>query len=269
MSNPIFPTIYIPHGGGPCFFMDWTRGPADTWDTMKRWLQNLHKILPRKPKAIIVISAHWEEDVIRINSQPHPPLYFDYYGFPPHTYELTYPALGSPELAKQIQALLKNADIDCALDPDHGYDHGTFVPLKVMFPDADIPVVQVSLQHNLDPVYHIQVGAALQSLREQDIFILGSGMSFHNMDTLMRGQDIGNHAATFDHWLTNTCESKPDERNKRLGNWLNAPSARQAHPREEHLLPLMVVAGAGGNNQGKNIFQDNVMGVNVSAYQFD
>ncbi len=268
MSNSIFPTIYIPHGGGPCFFMDWTRGPADTWDTMKAWLQNLHKILPRKPKAIIIISAHWEEDVIKINSQPNPSLYFDYYGFPPHTYELTYPAPGSPELATQIQTLLNNANIDCALDPDHGYDHGTFVPLKVMFPDADIPVVQVSLQRNLDPAYHVQVGAALQSLREQDMLILGSGMSFHNMDTLRQGQDIGNHAATFDNWLTNTCESEPGERNKLLGNWLNAPSARQAHPREEHLLPLMVVAGAGGNNQGKNIFQDNVMGVNVSAYQF-
>jgi len=268
MSNSVFPSIYIPHGGGPCFFMDWTRGPANTWDAMKHWLQNLHKSLPKKPDAIVIISAHWEEKVIKINSQPHPSLYFDYYGFPPHTYELTYPAPGSPELAKQIQALLKNADIKSELDPNHGYDHGTFVPLKVMFPDADIPVVQVSLQRDLDPAFHIQVGAALQALREQNILILGSGMSFHNMDILMQGQDTGNHSTTFDNWLSDACTSEPKERNKQLESWFNAPSARQSHPREEHLLPLMVAAGSAGNNVGKKIFADNVMGANVSAYQF-
>ena len=268
MSNNLFPSIFIPHGGGPCFFMDWTRGPADTWDVMKNWLQNFHKDLPKKPSAIVIISAHWEEKVIKINSHPQPSLYFDYYGFPPHTYELTYPAPGSPELAKQIEQLLTSADIACALDPEHGYDHGTFVPLKVMFPDADIPVVQVSLQQTLDPALHLQVGRALRTLREQNILILGSGMSFHNMDTLMRGQDIGNHSSTFDTWLTAACTAEPNERNKQLENWSNAPSATQSHPREEHLLPLMVAAGSAGDDLGKKIFTDNVMGVNVSAFQF-
>ena len=268
MPTHLFPTIYIPHGGGPCFFMEWTRGPADTWDRMKHWLQNLHKSLPSKPSAIVIISAHWEENVIKINSQPSPQLYFDYYGFPPHTYELTYPAPGSPELAKQIQSLLTSADIKSELDPDHGYDHGTFVPLKVMFPDADIPVVQVSLQCQLDPAFHIQVDAALKSLREQNILILGSGMSFHNMEILRHGQDINNHSKTFDHWLTRTCSSLPLERNKNLAQWSHAPSGKHSHPREEHLLPLMVVAGSAGEDQGKKIFGDNVMGADVSAYQF-
>lgn len=268
MSNTVFPSIFIPHGGGPCFFMDWTRGPANTWDVMKHWLQNMHKSLPSKPSAIVIISAHWEENVIKINSQPSPQLYFDYYGFPPHTYELTYPAPGSPELAKQIQSLLTSADIKSELDPDHGYDHGTFVPLKVMFPDADIPVVQVSLQHQLNPAFHIQVGAALQSLREKNILILGSGMSFHNMEILMQGQDTDSHSANFDNWLTATCTAEPIQRNKQLEHWSSAPSAKQCHPREEHLLPLMVVAGSAGEDLGKRIFNGNVMGVDVSAYQF-
>ncbi|MGB0237586.1 MAG: DODA-type extradiol aromatic ring-opening family dioxygenase [Cycloclasticus sp.] len=268
MHTQLFPTIYIPHGGGPCFFMEWTRGPADTWDRMKHWLQNLHKSLPRQPEAIVIFSAHWEEDLIKINAQPHPPLYFDYYGFPPHTYELTYPAPGSPELAKQIQSLLASADIESELDPHHGYDHGTFVPLKVMFPDADIPVVQVSLQRQLNPAFHVQVGAALQVLREQNIFILGSGMSFHNMEILRHGQDIDNHSTLFDNWLTDACTAEPIERNKQLTNWSSAPSAKQSHPREEHLLPLMVIAGSAGKDVGKRIFKDNVMGADVSAYQF-
>ena len=268
MSNDPFPSIFIPHGGGPCFFMDWTRGPANTWDNMASWLTELPLTWSKKPKAIIIFSAHWEMDVVHINSNAAPELIYDYYGFPEHTYQLTYPAPGSPELAKEIQALFSTAGIKSQLDPDHGFDHGTFVPLKVMLPDADIPVVQVSLHSSLDPDFHLQMGAALQSLRNDNVLILGSGMSFHNMQILMQGSDSGNHAQHFDAWLTDACTQASPERNELLTNWQSAPSAITCHPREEHLIPLMVAAGAAGYDKGENIFTDVVMGATVSAYQF-
>ncbi|PCH83670.1 MAG: dioxygenase [Piscirickettsiaceae bacterium] len=268
MNKRRFPSLYIPHGAGPCFFMDWTKGPADTWNNTAHWLENVHTSLPQKPSAIVIFSAHWEADTIQINSHPQPELIFDYYGFPENTYKLTYPAPGSPILAKRIQALFKTADIASELNPEHGFDHGTFIPLKVMFPDADIPVVQVSLHTSLDPTLHQQMGAALQSLRDDNILILGSGISFHNMQILMRGSDPEQHSIRFDQWLTSACTVDPSSRRKQLSLWSQAPSARICHPREEHLIPLMVAEGAAGNDTGINIFTDNVMGVNVSAYQF-
>ena len=268
MKEPRFPSLYIPHGAGPCFFMDWTRGDADTWDKTEHWLRNIHASLPQKPSAIVIFSAHWEADVIQINSHPKPELIFDYYGFPEHTYELTYPAPGSSALANKIQTLFTAADIKSELNSEHGFDHGTFVPLKVMFPDADIPVVQVSLHSSLDPAYHQQIGAALQSLRDENILILGSGISFHNMQILMQCNDPDGHSIQFDTWLTKTCTDTPAARKGGLANWAQAPSAKICHPREEHLIPLMVAEGAAGNDNGSNVFTDNVMGVNVSAYQF-
>ena len=248
--------------------MDWTKGGANTWDKTENWLKNVHKTLPQKPTAIVIFSAHWEADIIQINSHPNPELIFDYYGFPEHTYELTYPAPGSPELAQRIHALFTAANINSALDPNHGFDHGTFVPLKVMFPEADIPVVQVSLHTSLDPAFHQQMGAALQSLRDDNILILGSGLSFHNMQILMQCHDPDNHSITFDNWLTEACTSDPHSRKIQLANWKKAPSANICHPREEHLIPLMVAEGATGNDLGQKVFIDNVMGVNVSGYQF-
>ncbi|MFT6625215.1 MAG: aromatic ring-opening dioxygenase catalytic subunit (LigB family) [Cycloclasticus sp.] len=268
MNQDLYPSIYIPHGGGPCFFMDWTRGPANTWDNMAQWLGLLHLSLPQKPSAIVIFSAHWEAEVVRINSHPAPELIYDYYGFPEHTYRLSYPAPGSPELAKRIQTLFTAANISSELDPTHGFDHGTFVPLKVMFPEADIPVVQVSLHASLDPQLHLKMGAALQTLREDNILILGSGMSFHNMQILMQGSDPQNHSGQFDSWLNQACTATPKETNQQLSEWQTAPSALACHPREEHLIPLMVAAGAAGNDAGKNIFTDQVMGATVSAYQF-
>ncbi|PCI18632.1 MAG: dioxygenase [Piscirickettsiaceae bacterium] len=268
MTKRPFPTFYIPHGAGPCFFMDWTIGPADTWDKTAAWLENLPKMLPQKPDAIVIFSAHWEADVVQINSHPNPSLIFDYYGFPEHTYELTYPAPGSPVLAKRIQSLFTTANISSELDPQHGFDHGMFIPLKVMFPDADIPVVQVSLHTSLNPAFHQQMGAALQSLRDDNILILGSGISFHNMQILMRGEDPDDHSIHFNNWLTQACTASPATRKIMLSNWRVAPSASICHPREEHLIPLMVAGGAATTITGTNVFTDNVMGVNVSAYQF-
>ena len=266
--SQLFPTIYIPHGGGPCFFMDWTMGPADTWDKMETWLRGLADSIGARPSQIVVCSAHWEGEQILINSNPEPALIYDYNGFPPHTYELEYPAQGSPALAKQIQSLFDDANINACLDAEHGLDHGTFIPFKLIYPDADIPIVQISLRSDLDPAHHIAVGRALAPLREQGTLILGSGMSYHNMQALMTPGKNKLDAQQFDSWLRDTCSNKGREREQLLCHWQSAPAARQAHPREEHLLPLMVVAGAAADDPGVAIFQDQVLGAQVSAIQF-
>lgn len=262
------PTLYIPHGGGPCFFMDWTLGPADTWDKMEGWLRGLAASLPRRPKAIVVFSAHWEENKVGITSGSAPPLIYDYYGFPPHTYELTYPAPGEPALAGKILGLLDEAGISGYLDSKRGFDHGVFIPFLLIYPEADVPIVQVSLKSSLDATEHLALGAALKPLRDDDFLLVGSGMSFHNMDILMRGGDAHQSSEQFDAWLIEACEAAAPERNRALGDWQSAPAARQAHPREEHLLPLMVIAGAAGEDRGKLIYSDRVLGATVSAFRF-
>ena len=157
------PTFYIPHGGGPCFFMDDPRG---TWTGMEAFLRDWPGTLAEKPRAILIVSGHWETQGFRFTGNAQPPLIFDYYGFPPHTYELTYPAPGDPDLAARAAALLSAAGFDAGVDPERGLDHGVFVPLKVAFPDADIPVVEMSLDRNLDPALAFDVGAALAPLRD-------------------------------------------------------------------------------------------------------
>jgi aromatic ring-opening dioxygenase catalytic subunit (LigB family) len=263
-----FPTLYIPHGGGPCFFMEWTMGPPDTWDKMADWLRGLGASVRGRPKAVVVVSAHWEETEFSVTESPWPPLLFDYYGFPEHTYRLTYPAPGSPPLASRIRQLLANAKISTRGDSERGFDHGVFVPFKLIYPNADIPIVQLSLKKGLDPGEHIAAGRALEPLRDDGVLIVGSGMSFHNM----RG--FGSVASTpvsdaFDATLTEiVCLPSWEMRNERLRAWTFLPHARSCHPREEHLLPLMVAAGAAGGDMGKRIFGDHVMNVAISSFRF-
>lgn len=263
----LMPTLFIPHGGGPCFFMDWHMGPADTWQKMEKWLRGVVATLPARPSAVLVISGHWEEPQVTVNSAPHPELYFDYYGFPPHTYELTYPAAGDPELARQVQSLLSQSGFPCGETLERGLDHGVFVPFKLMLPEAELPVVQLSLIAGLDPDAHLRVGQALAPLRSQGVLIVGSGMSFHNMGALQQGSGLAD-SERFDDWLTQACELPPAERRKALTEWAQAPSALEAHPREEHLLPLMVAAGAAMDEPGQHIYRDQVMNATVSAFQF-
>jgi aromatic ring-opening dioxygenase catalytic subunit (LigB family) len=261
------PTYFIPHGGGPCFFMEWTMGPRDTWDRMGAWLKQLGPSIRPRPPAIVVISAHWEEVEFTVTANAQPPLIYDYYGFPEHTYRLQYPAPGAPALAAQVHGLLSAAGLPAKLDPRRGFDHGVFIPFKLVYPEADIPIVQLSLQSNLDPQAHLRAGAALQSLRDEGILIVGSGMSYHNMQGAARG--YGPQAAAFDAWLTDAaCQPDGAVRNERLSDWLQAPAARNAHPREEHLLPLMVAAGAAGADPGAKLFTDQVLGMTVSAFGF-
>lgn len=243
-------------------------GPPGTWEGMAAWLKELPQVVGVKPTALLIISAHWEEKEITLNSGANPDLLYDYYGFPPHTYELKYAAPGAPELAMQVSELLKQHGIENKMNSERGFDHGVFIPFKLIYPDADIPILQMSLKVGLDPVFHLEVGKALTSLRSQGVLIVGSGMSYHNLREF--GGDLGAlHAAAFDGWLAQAIEGKPaSARNNSLEEWQKAPSARFAHPREEHLLPLMVVAGAAGEDVAVRTYNEKVMGLEISGFQF-
>jgi aromatic ring-opening dioxygenase catalytic subunit (LigB family) len=261
------PTLFVPHGAGPCFFMDWN--PADAWVRMADFLANVRQQLPQRPTAIVLVSGHWLERTIQVTASPQPELIFDYYGFPKHTYELTYPAPGDPALAARIVTLFGAAGIAAGQDAQRGYDHGVFIPLKLMFPDADVPVVQLSLRSDMDAQAHLEIGHALSPLRDEGVLIVGSGMSFHNMSGYgdPRFAPVSDE---FDGWLEQAVAAAPIDRDTALQRWTEAPSARLCHPprSEEHLLPLLVAAGAGGTSTGRKIFSDRVMQTTLSAFQF-
>ncbi|WP_300085107.1 class III extradiol ring-cleavage dioxygenase [Rhodoferax sp.] len=261
------PTWFIPHGGGPCFFMDWS--PPDAWHAMADFLKRLASTLPRTPQAIVVVSAHWLAPRFTVTSGSQPELIYDYHGFPPHTYELKYPAAGAPALANQIVKTLNAAGIASAQNSQRGFDHGVFIPLKLIFPEAHIPVVQLSLHTALDPAQHLAAGRALETLRDQDVLLIGSGMSFHNMRAY-GNPAFGPISDAFDAWLTHAVASNPPERDQLLTHWEQAPGARQCHPAraEEHLIPLMAVAGAAGLDVGRKIFSDRVLETTLSAFSF-
>ncbi|MDF1763979.1 MAG: class III extradiol ring-cleavage dioxygenase [Oleibacter sp.] len=261
------PAIFIPHGGGPCFFMDWN--PADTWDDMAAMLRSIPSRLPQKPDAILIVSAHWEESVITFASGVSPRLEYDYYGFPEHTYQLQYDAQGTPELADRAAQLLRNAGIDARTDDNAPWDHGVFIPLKVAFPDADIPILAMSMKKGLDPAEHVAIGQALAPLREQNVLMIGSGLSYHNLKTFFSPSQTESLAAgEFDDWLCAAVTQTEIPRTQQLQQWQTAPYARQVHPREEHLMPLMVMAGAGGDIRGDVFYRDAIFGKAVMAVSF-
>jgi aromatic ring-opening dioxygenase catalytic subunit (LigB family) len=247
--------------------MEWTMGPRDTWDRLAGWLRTLDSLLPDRPEKLLVVSAHWEAGVPTVTSSPAPPLLYDYGGFPPHTYELRWPAPGSPELATRVQGLLSESGIASGEDPRRGFDHGVFIPLKVAYPEARLPTVQLSLRTGLDPGAHLAIGRALAPLRDEGVLIVGSGMSYHNMRGFMSPAALSD-SKRFDAWLERTASEVPPDRDRHLSTWETAPSARESHPREEHLLPLMVAAGAAGSDAGQVAFRDEVMGSVVSAFRF-
>jgi aromatic ring-opening dioxygenase catalytic subunit (LigB family) len=265
-SSSRFPVVYLPHGGGPWPFVEMRLGSQAERDEMASYLRALGTVLPAQPRAVLVISAHWEESKPTVMTNPSPPLFFDYYGFPEAAYQLTWPAPGAPELAKRVRGLLDAAGIESGEDAARGFDHGTFVPLKLTYPAADVPTLQLSLKAGLDPKEHLAIGRALAPLRDEGVFIVGSGMSYHNM----RGFGANGRPASeaFDAWLGTTIAADPQARDEGLTSWAAAPAARDSHPREEHLLPLMVIAGAAGADIGKHTFSGSFAGVRCSGYQF-
>jgi len=225
----------------------------------------LRGIRPRlgTPSAILVISAHWEERVATITSGDAPPLFYDYYGFPEESYAIQYPAPGHPALARDIAHRLQEAGLDARLDDRRGFDHGLFVPLKILYPEATIPCVQLSLVSGLDPGTHLRIGRALSALRHEDILVIGSGFSYHNLQAFFGSPpgsaDPKNEA--FQQWLVETCSGdlSTEERESLLIGWERAPFARYCHPREEHLLPLHVCCGLAGA-PGTIVFDTDVLG---------
>ena len=269
MTGLRLPTLMIPQGGGPCFFLE-TRPPmpANMWDGMGDHLRGLAAEVGTRPKALLVISAHWEAAAPTVHEAGAHSLYFDYYNFPPHTYQLTYPAAGSPEVAARTRALLEEAGIKTAGEQERGLDHGVFIPLKLIYPDADIPVVQLSLQAGLSPARHLEIGRALSPLRDEGVLIIGSGMTFHNLSEGPTPRTVAG-ADAFDRWLTEAVTADADTRTSMLTDWAGAPGARLSHPREEHLLPMMVAAGAAGADPGRQIYSERLGGVlALSGYRF-
>ncbi len=266
MANRTMPVVYLPHGGGPFSYVELGVPPGEVEALAEYWRQ-LGALPSAPPRALLVISAHWEQDVPTVMTSPRPPMLYDYYGFPQGAYELTWPAPGDPGLAERVRQLLGAAGIASAADAERGFDHGTFVPLGRSFPKADVPTLQLSLKAGLDPAEHLAIGQALSPLRREGVYILGSGMSYHNMRGF-RSPGADPDAERFDDWLQETVRCPSVERNARLANWQAAPAARRVHPREEHLLPLMVVAGAAGEDLGGVPFTGDVFGKRVSAAHF-
>ncbi|MBX3564410.1 MAG: dioxygenase [Sphingomonas sp.] len=262
------PSLFIPHGGGPCFFMDPAGGPPDPmWRPMQAYLAGLIESLPERPKAILMVSGHWEEDTVTVHAGDGHPLLYDYGGFPEHTYRLRWDAPGSPEVAARARALLEGAGFPVGEERARGWDHGVFIPMMVAVPGADIPLVQLSLRKDLDPADHVAMGRALAPLRDEGVLIVGSGMSFHNM------RAFGDHATgPADVWdaalVDAVTDLDPARRAERVAAWERLPEARFAHPREEHLLPLMVALGAGGEGPAVADYRDHVMGWAVSGFRF-
>jgi len=277
-----FPSIFVNHGGGPLPLLG--RQPAlaqHMREVRAKWLPET------KPDAIVVVSAHWESDAIEILSSDKPSILYDYGGFPAESYQYHYPAPGSPSLARKIQDLLSDNDIESKLNDKRGFDHGVFVPLMLMYPEADVPVVAVSLHNSLAPDIHLKLGAALAPLRDDNILILGSGYTFHNMPAFFHpSQETYQASAQFNDWLKNTLTSSsssssslstdpnstcssPGKVFDKLSLWEQAPGARIAHPREEHLLPLLVTAAT--SKEPAKLIYDTTAGDGehaISSYLF-
>lgn len=255
--------VYFSHGGGPLPILG---------DASHQAMVDFMKELPsqlRQPDAVLVISAHWEESAATLLGAQTPPMFYDYYGFPVEAYDITYPAPGSPALANRIAGILHEHNLPARIDPQRGFDHGLFIPLMLMYPRADIPALQLSLLRGLDPAAHLALGRALRALMPENILVIGSGFSFHNMRAFSwRGTNAPDRANdAFQDWLIETCTGPMphSEREQRLIDWEQAPSARYCHPREEHLLPVHVCLGMAGK-PAKVVFDDQILGKRAVAF---
>ena len=256
--------LYLSHGAGPM--------PLLGDEGHQEMIDNLELIAGKisKPSAIILVSAHWEMAALTITHAASPSLLYDYYGFPQPAYEIQYPAPGQPDLANMVASALIDQGIKSVLDGTRGFDHGMFVPLKIMYPEADVPCIQLSLVSGLDPETHIAIGKALSELESDNLLIIGSGFSFHNMRAFFapRTAEMELMNKEFMQWLDDTCSNPnidEDERSRRLINWEKAPSARFCHPREEHLLPLHVCYGA-ARCACSEFFNLEIIGKKASTY---
>lgn len=264
----MLPTYFISHGGGPWSYMS---GPSrQTHAVLEAALRDMPRQLAQAPMAVLMISAHWEEREFTVMGHARPGMLYDYGGFPAHTYEVQYPAPGSPALAQRVVALAQAAGLRCSIDMQRGFDHGAFVPMSVIYPEAQVPMVQLSMQHGYDPAAHLALGRSLAPLRDEGVLIIGSGLSFHNMR--MWGPAATLPSKAFDDWLDRTLQGATgDARDRALERWADVPGARLSHPREDHLLPLMMAVGAAHDDRATRVYHEEAFfgGAAVSSWRFD
>ena len=255
-----FPAIFLSHGSPD---LPLHHSPVG------EFLQQLGKQIER-PKAILCISAHWMSPQAVISTASHPKTHYDFNGFPAELYSLKYPAPGAPELAEKVVDLLTAAGIESSVNAHRGLDHGAWVPLMLMYPDADIPITQLSIQPNLGTAHHLLLGQALQPLCDEGVLVLASGSATHNLGEL--GGDLFNAIPPdwvnqFTDWLNDAVTAgKVDD----LLNYRKlAPYAINNHPTEEHLLPLFVAMGAAKQAKGSLLHSSFTYGVlSMAAYEF-
>ncbi|QJQ19751.1 dioxygenase [Pseudomonas sp. SK] len=255
----MLPSLFISHGSPMLALQPGASGPA---------LAGLANRLAR-PKAIVVVSAHWESRELLVTGSERPETWHDFHGFPQALYAVQYPAPGEPALARQVSALLSAAGLPARLDPQRPFDHGAWVPLSLMYPDANIPVVQVSLPSHLGPALQLKVGQALAGLRDQGVLLIGSGSITHNLGELdwhAGPEVIEPWALAFRDWVVEKLQA--DDQAALLDYRQLAPNAVRNHPSDEHLLPLFFALGAGGKcgvvHQG---FTLGALGMDI--YRFD
>ncbi len=267
MSEWRLPTYFISHGGGPWpWIMDMMPGDMTP---LKESLESIPRELGQAPRAILVVSGHWEEREFTVQTNANPPMLYDYGGFPEFTYHIQYPAPGAPDVAARVGQLLEDAGIPAHYDGQRGYDHGVFAPLYVAYPNADVPILQLSLKRGYDPEQHLAAGRAIAPLRDEGILIVGSGLTYHNLRNF--GPEAAGISKAFGDWLTESLVDLPvTERTQRLLRWDQAPSARAAHPAEDHLIPLMVAVGAAESEAGVCFYHESdfMGGVESSSYRF-
>jgi 4,5-DOPA dioxygenase extradiol len=256
------PTLFISHGA-PTLALD----PIPT----HQFLVKLGQELPR-PQAILCISAHWGSNITQVSGAPHPSTIYDFGGFPDELYHLRYPAPGAPTLAHRVADMLIAINISVRIDPYRGLDHGAWVPLSLMYPKADIPVVQLSVKLNRDARFHLEMGRILQPLRQEGVLIVGSGGAVHNLSEFGKypvDAPALDYALAFDAWLEKAVTSGDEE--ALTGFEHSAPDAARAHPSQEHFLPLFVALGAAGPGaKGRKIHSGFTYGVlSMAAYRWD
>lgn len=261
------PTYFVSHGGGPWPWMQQETGPA--YAVLAASLVDMRRQIGVRPKAILVVTSHWETAGFTVSSGETPGMIYDYGGFPPHTYQIRYPAPGDPHLAARVAALLNDAGQPALLDAERGFDHGTFSMLAPVYPDADVPVVQLSIRRGYDPATHLAAGRALAPLRDEGVLILGSGLSFHNLRQF--GPQGAQASAAFDAWLQHALlDLPPQERERAMLHWSDAPAARAAHPREDHIVPLWVALGAAEQEAAACVYHEEAFfgSLTVSSFRF-
>ena len=263
----MLPTYFISHGGGPWpWLMDQNPG---VWDELHASLRAIPSQLGTLPRAILAVSGHWEEPEFTVQTSPNPPMLYDYGGFPEFTYHISYPAPGAPDVAERVRELLEGSGIATGVDAERGFDHGVFAPFFVSYPDADVPILQLSIKRGYDPVDHLRAGNALAPLRDEGVLIVGSGLSYHNLRQF--GPSGAEASHLFDRWLSSTLlDQAGQERSRLLTEWETAPGARASHPAEDHLIPLMVAVGAAQDDPADRIYhEDDLMGgLASSSFRF-